>query len=79
MIIFKCSESIVVVVSTSKLAGHVNTVVKPDENNTICVKVLNFGLFSVTKSVIIDTGPSYGTPWRESSETKNLEIVHQIM
>ena len=52
-------------------AGHVNNVIKPDENSMICVGVLTLGLFFVIKSVNNDTGPPYGIPWRESNEIMN--------
>ena len=51
--------------------GHVNIVVKPDENRMICVGVLTLGLCSMIKSVNNDMGQSYGTPWRESNEIMN--------
>ena len=52
-------------------AGHVNNVIKPDDNSMLCVGVLTLGLFVVIKSVNNDTDPSYGIPWRESKEIMN--------
>ena len=83
MLLLKCSGCIVVVVFTINLAqtisfyacwiqpGHVNDVVKPDENSMICIGVLTLGICSVIKSVNNDTDQSYGTPWRESSKIMN--------